>query len=482
MKKLLRTLGILVFLIISYIIFKTLSFDSKQKSYTPTKLEAIPKQSLVNLSEAVKIQTISNDNLIIDTTKFIAFHQYLEQNYPTAHQLLEKKNTNSLSLMYRWKGKQEKLDAIVLLAHMDVVPIENEALWKKAPFSGLIDNEYIWGRGTLDDKGAIIAIFESIEMLAASGFVPERDIYLCFGHDEETLGSGAKGMAEILKEEGVKAHLILDEGLLITVNMIPGIKDKAVALIGTAEKGYISVDLNISTQGGHSSTPPKENAIQELNKALYLIFENPMPSYLSEPVEDFIVTIGPEMDYPNKLAFANYKIFESIIIDTYEGSVNGAALVNNTIAPTIITSGIKENVLPSQAKATINFRLLPGTTSDMMLAHLRKTINNPNISLTSRSNTHEASKVSPIDHEAFMAIDQSIKEVFGNDVISCPNLSIAATDARFYEDISEQIYRFLPVVATDEIVESIHGNNEKISIENFEQSIRFYHQLIKNTQ
>lgn len=481
MKKLLRFVGILILIVISYILYNTINFNSQQNKYNSIALEPIPNQSLNRLSESIQIPTISNDNLTIDTAKFIAFHQYLEKTYPTAHKLLQKKETNSLSLMYRWEGSQKK-DAVILLAHMDVVPIENESLWEVAPFSGRIDNEYIWGRGTLDDKGAIIAIFESIEMLAKSGFTPNRDIYLCFGHDEETMGSGAKGMAEMLEKEGVSAHIILDEGLLITVRMVPGVGNKAVALIGTAEKGYLSVDINVSTQGGHSSTPPKENAIQELNKALQHIFENPIPSYLCEPVEDFILTIGPEMDYPNKLAFANYNMFESLIIDTYERSANGAALVNNTIAPTIINSGIKENVLPTQAKATINFRLLPGTTSGMMLEHLRKTINNPKITLSSRANTHEASSVSPIDHIAFKAIDQSIKEVYGNDVISCPNLSIAATDARFYEAISDQIYRFLPVVATDEIVESIHGNNEKISIENFKQSIRFYHQLIKNTQ
>lgn len=482
MKKRLRYIGILVLILISYLFYNTIRFNSQQKNYPLVQLEEIPHQSLHRLSEAVQIPTISHDNLTIDTSAFIAFHEYLVESYPIAHKLLEKKQTNSLSLMYRWKGTEQQKDAIILLAHMDVVPIENESLWEEAPFSGLIDNEYIWGRGTLDDKGAIIAIFESIEMLYAEGFRPKRDIYLCFGHDEETIGSGAKGMAAKLKKEGVSAHIILDEGLLITLGMIPGITDNPVALIGTAEKGYLSVDISISTQGGHSSTPPKENAIQELNKALQAIFENPIPAYLSEPVEDFILTIGPEMGYPNKLAFANYNIFKSVIISTYEASPNGAALVNNTIAPTMVNSGIKENVLPTQASATINFRLLPGTTTDMMLSHLKKTINNPNINLSSRSNAHEASKVSPIDHKAFKAIDQSIKEVYGNDVISCPNLSIAATDARFYEDISEQIYRFLPVVATDEIVESIHGNNEKISIKNFQQSIQFYHQLIKNTQ
>ncbi len=483
-KKTLKALGIALALLIVVLLVKTLTYKTRQIAVEPLAPVALSDKCITHLSEAVKIKTVSHDVTTLDSAPFYQFQAFLKQSYPLADSLLHRQCINKLSLLYTWKGKNPALQPLLLIGHMDVVPAENGGgeQWEFPPFSGEINNNAVCGRGTLDDKVNVIGLLEAVEMLLKEGFKPERTIYLAFGHDEEIGGEkGAAKIAAYLQEQHVKAGFLLDEGLVITKGIVPGIK-KNVALIGISEKGYVSVELAVETDGGHSSMPARETAIGILSEAVSKLEKHPMRSQLSAPVQRFLDYVGPEMPFLQRLAFANQWLLKNLILSIYEKSSNaGNALVRTTTAPTLFKSGTKDNVLPGYATATLNFRILPGETSDDVMAHIRKTIKDKRVKAKKLPNFSEPSPVSEIDCPEFACLQKSISQTFSNTIIA-PSLVLAATDARHYSAITKNLYRFIPLIAESDDLKRIHGVNEKISCSDFLNAVRFYRQLIINAQ
>lgn len=482
LSKILKTIGILVAILLIIVLFNTLTYKSKQLQLEAITPVAVTENCIQHLSEAVQIKTVSYDEASkFDSTAFNQLISFLKKTYPLADSLLDKKAINNFSLLYKWEGENSSLKPIVLMGHMDVVPVDEEnKKWDFQPFSGEITDKFVCGRGTLDDKVNVIGILEAIEMLLKENFKPKRTVYLAFGHDEEIGGqNGAKKIAEYLESQHVNAEFILDEGMVITKGIVPGIKPD-VALIGISEKGYLSVELSVETEGGHSSMPAKETPIGILSLAVSKLEKNPMPAKISEPVQHFLDYVGPEMPFFSKLAFANQWLLKPVIINKYEASNSGNATIRTTTALTIFKSGLKDNVLPSIASATINFRMLPGETADGIITHIEKTINDPRIKIKKVGYTNEAASVSDINSEGFKQIEKSIKQIFKN-TLTAPSLLVGATDQKHYSKISTNLFRFLPIILEAEDLKRIHGVNEKISIDNFKDIIRFYRQLILNS-
>jgi len=482
-KKILKTIGVIFLVLVAVVLFNTLTYKSKQLKIEPIEPISINESCIQHLSEAVKIKTVSYDDPSrFDSVSFNRLISFLKKTYPLADSLLNKKVINNYSLLYKWEGKNPSLKPIVLMGHMDVVPAENDenAKWDFDPFSGEIANGFVCGRGTLDDKVNVIGILEAIEMLIKENVKPERTIYLAFGHDEEIGGqNGAKKIAEYLQSQNVNAEFVLDEGLVITKGIVPGIKPN-VGLIGISEKGYLSVELSVEADGGHSSMPAKETPIGILSGAIFKLEKKPMVAIISEPVQHFLDYVGPEMPFFSKLAFANKWLLKSVIISKYEASNSGNATVRTTTAPTIFKSGVKDNVLPSIASATINFRIVPGETSDDVIAHIEKTVNDPRVKIKKIGHNNEALPVSDIHSEGFKQIEKSIKQIFKN-TLTAPALMVGATDEKHYLNVSANLFRFLPAICESEDLKRIHGINEKISTDNFKDCIRFYRQLVLNS-
>lgn len=482
LSKILKIIGILFALLLIIVLFNTLTYKSKQLQLDTVPPIAVTESCVQHLSEAVQIKTVSYDEPSkFDSTAFNRLISYLKKTYPLADSLLDKKVINNFSLLYKWEGEAPSLKPIILMGHMDVVPVDEEnKKWDFQPFSGEITDKFVCGRGTLDDKVNVIGILEAIEMLLKENFKPKRTIYIAFGHDEEIGGqNGAKKIAEYLESQHVNAEFILDEGMVITNGIVPGIKPD-LALIGISEKGYLSVELSVETEGGHSSTPAKETPIGILSQAISKLEKNPMPANISEPVQHFLDYVGPEMPFFSKLAFANQWLLKPVIISKYEASNSGNATIRSTTALTIFRSGIKDNVLPSVASATINFRILPGETSDDVMAHLEKTINDSRVNINKVGLSNEAMPVSDIHSEGFKHIEKSVRQVFKN-TLTAPSLLVGGTDQKHYSKISTNLFRFLPIILETEDLKRIHGVNEKISIDNFKDIIRFYRQLILNS-
>jgi carboxypeptidase PM20D1 len=478
MKKFLLFLLLVLIALITVLLVNTFAKSSKQNSIDALPAPKVTVANLQHFKQALAYKTISyGDPLKFDSSQFLGFRKFLEETYPNFHSTLSREIVADYTLLFTWKGKNPTLKPIVFMAHQDVVPIEEgtESLWSVDPFAGEVKEDFIWGRGTTDDKINLISMFEATEKLLANNFQPERTIYFSFGHDEEIGGSGAVAVAKLLKERGVAAEFVMDEGGIITKSQIPGIT-KPVALIGTSEKGYLSLVLSVEQAGGHSSMPAPETSIDILTRAIVRLRNKPFEARFSESMNGFIESLGPEMPFVQRMAFANPWLFKGMIIGIYEKSAGGNAMIRTTVAPTIIQAGIKDNVIPTLSTATINFRLLPGDKGEDVIKKVKGIINDDRVSISMYKNSlSEASAVTSMNSIGYQKISTAIKSSYA-DLLTSPFLMIGATDSRYFGEVSSNIIKFSPMI--DPI--GFHGINERVSLESYKTSLWFYEQLLKH--
>ena len=472
MKKIIISLLTILIVIVSILVFNTFSLTSRQVEPKSLEKVDIPDAVFQNLSRAIQYRTISfSEDAIPDSTAFHGFHQFLADTFPLVHENLSLEKINEYSLLYKWEGSDASKKPIILMSHQDVVPVDQPTLsdWEAGPFEGKITDTHIIGRGTLDDKCSLIALMESVEKLLSESFTPSRTIYLAFGHDEEVGGpKGAAKIAAHLKEKGIHAAMTLDEGGFLSENMIPGI-EKDVAMVNLAEKGFASFRLIVETRGGHSSAPPRENTIGMLAQAIVDLENSQLPYKLVEPINYQFEYMGAELPFMKKLAFANPWLFK--------GSILKGLNAHTTTAPTIIEGGVKNNVIPTVAEATINFRILPGETIESVKQHVENTVSDK-IRVEAAGFLTNPSPVSGIDSEAFRILEKTIRSVFPEAVV-VPGLIGGGTDARYFYEVSDDVYRFYPIRLGPESMSMFHGIDEKISKENYREIIEFTYHLIR---
>jgi carboxypeptidase PM20D1 len=471
-------------LIAAISLVRALSLESRQVEAPPAEtLEVDERAAAVRFAGTLEFATISHeDPRDFDGAPFRMLHAYLKRTYPRVHRTLGREVVAGYSLLYRWQGSDPSLEPILLMSHLDVVPVEpgTESSWTHPPFGGVVAEGYIWGRGALDNKASTTAPLEAIESLLAGGFAPRRTIYLAFGHDEEIGGrEGAVSIAALLEERGARLAYTVDEGLAIVEGIAPGIEAQT-AIIGVAEKGSVSLRLTARGDGGHSSAPPAVTTVGALSRAVAALEANPMPVRLDGASAAMFEFLAPEMGFGLRLLFANRWLTEGLIVSQMEQSPASNAMVRTTTAPTIIRGGIKANVLPSEAHAVVNFRILPGDTVESVLAHARAVVDDPAVTIerTGRAFANP-SAVSSVDGEGFATVSRSIREVFP-DVLVAPGLVVAGTDTRHYLGIAENGYRFIPWRLQREDLGRIHGTNERIGVGNYADIIRYYGQVIRN--
>ncbi len=482
---LLGLLGLLV-LLVAVLAINTLRQGSRQLSVPPVaKLAVDDKAVAERLGGAIRFQTIaSRDDPDANAAEFRKLHDYLQQRYPKTHATLKRELVGGLSLLYTWPGTDPQAKPILLLAHQDVVPVSpgTESKWTVPPFSGEVKDGYIWGRGSWDDKGNLIAQMEAVEMLVASGFKPRQTVYLAFGHDEEISGlRGAVEIAKLLQSRGVKLDFVLDEGLLITEGIMPGLAQPA-ALIGIAEKGFLSMVLKVPATPGHSSMPPPKgsSAIGMMSAALRRLDDEQLPAGIRGVAQEMFATMAPEMGGFQRVALSNLWLFGPVVQAQLEKGASTNALLRTTTALTVMKAGNAENVIPGLAEAVVNFRLLPGDTIASVTEHVRQKAGSDRFELIALPGAAEASAVSPTASSSYQLINRTMRQLFP-DVLVAPGLMVAATDSRHFTALSDHIYRFSPVRAKTEDLSRFHGTNERIATANLAEVVRFYHQLLLNT-
>ena len=487
MKKFLKRflLGTLVLLVIfiSYVLIVTMNMESKQITVDAIEAIEIPDSAVDHFAESIRIKTVTPENPEdFDSTQFRQMGQFLTETYPLIDSLLDKNVFNEFSFLYKWPGSKADLKPIMLYGHLDVVAVPEGNLpdWKHDPFGGELINDTVWGRGSIDDKNQVIAMMEATEMLLREGFRPERTVYLAMGHDEENGGfAGAKAIGDYLRSQNFEAEYILDEGGCISKDLIPDM-DKPVAMIGVAEKGFLSVKMEVKIEGGHSSMPAPETAIDVLTRAITKLVDNPFPARISPAIQGFIEYMGPELSFLKKAVFANSNIFGSLIISAYEEKNSGNALVRTTIAPTIIDAGIKDNVIPQTASATVNFRILTGESIESTLDRVKEIIDDDRITYSIYDFQSEPSPISSDGSFGFKTLHHTIAEIYPKALVT-PYLMVGGTDSRHFPDLSPNIYRFNPIKLDPDNIKSFHGLNEHLAVSEFKDCVRFYLQLIRNS-
>lgn len=478
-------LGI-VLLLAAVVTVNTLRKGSRQLDVAAAPVLPVDEKAVSErLAGALLFRTVSSyDKPEQNAGEFQKLHAYLQQRYPKAHAVLKRELVGNYSLLYTWPGSDPAAKSVLLMAHQDVVPIApgTEKDWKAEPFAGEIRDGFVWGRGAWDDKANLIAQMEAVEMLAASGFKPRQTIYLAFGHDEEVGGMrGALEIARLLEARKVRLDFVVDEGLLITDGIMPGLS-KPAALIGIAEKGYLSVVLKVSTTPGHSSMPPPQgsSAIAMMSAALGRLENDQLPAGIRGVAREMFDTVAPEMSGFGRVALSNLWLFGPVVQAQLEKGASTNAMLRTTTALTMVNAGNKDNVLPGRAEATVNFRLLPGDTGANVMAHVRSAAPPGRFQLLALPGASEPSPVSPTDSASYQLINRTVRELFPG-VIVAPGLMIGATDSRHFQNISDHIYRFSPVRAKPEDLARFHGTNERIASANLAELIRFYQRLLAQT-
>lgn len=469
-----------LFLLIAVILINTFRMPSRQSQVEALPAPEVTPQALQHFQQALAYKTISyGDPSLFDSAQFIGFRKFLESTYPNFHSKLTREIIAGYTLLYKWEGSNPQLKPVILMAHQDVVPIEEatKTMWTVDPFAGEVKEGFIWGRGTTDDKINLISMVEAAEKLLAENFQPERTIYFSFGHDEEIGGKGAIAVAALLKSRNIEAEFVLDEGGIVTLDKMPGIT-KPLALLGTSEKGYLSLELTVEQAGGHSSMPAEETSIDILTKALVNLRSQPFPSDLTGSTLEGTEFLGPEMPFLQKMAFANQWLFKGVIIGTYEKSPQSNAMVRTTMVPTIIDAGIKDNVVPTVATATVNLRLLPGDASEKVIEAVKRKIGDERVKVKNKNTfLSEATPVSAASGSGFQKVDEAIKKSYPQ-TITAPFLMIGATDSRYFYDVSKNIIKFSPMI--DPI--GFHGIDERVSLESYKTALWFYENLMRDVK
>ncbi|MEM8964565.1 MAG: M20 family peptidase [Acidobacteriota bacterium] len=443
----------------------------------PAELEPVDIAGATErFAEAIRIATISRSADDFEREALVELHQLLADRFPLTHATLDREVVGEASLLYRWPGRSPALEPLVLMGHLDVVPAVATD-WTHPPFSGFVDDEFIWGRGTIDNKVNVLGALEAVEHLLARGFAPTRTVYLAFGHDEEVGGRGAQAIAQRLADANIEPFMILDEGGLVLRGGMPGV-ERPVALLGAAEKGYVSLRLEASGTGGHSSMPPREHAVGVLARALVALDEHPMPARYDGLTADFFGALAPEMPFSRRVIFANLWLLEPLVIEALSSIPGTNAMLRTTTAPTMLEGSPKDNILPRSVSAVVNFRIHPEDRSADVIDHVRRVIDDERVTVEPTSLLSEPATVAPVEGEAWDALTSAVRTVY-SDAILAPSLVVAATDARHYRRLTDRVYNFTPVVLTEDDLTRIHGVDERIGIDTYADTIRFYRELIR---
>ncbi len=483
LRRALALVALLVFAVVAVALARALTLSSVQVEVEAVEPLAVDGEAVARrLGAAISARTISVDGGELDEAAFAELHALLEASYPRVFAQLGVERIGRWGLLLTWRGAQPDLPAVLLAAHQDVVPVApgTEEAWEQPPFSGRLAEGYVWGRGAIDCKASLIGILEATEGLLASGFVPQRTLLLAFGQDEEIGGqAGAVQIAAKLKRAGIQLEFVLDEGLVITDGIVPGLSAPA-ALVGLSEKGYLSLDLVAAGEGGHSSMPPRETAVGILATGLARLQAEPFPPHMDGPSAGMFAALGPEMGFSNKLAFANLWLLGGVVRGKLAAKPGTDASIRTTTAPTMLSASSKENVLPPSATATVNFRIHPSDDIASVIERVERVLADERIRVERRPGFNsEPSPVSSTESRAWEVIGRSIREA-APEVIVAPGLVLGATDGRHYTGLADDVYRFAPSWVKPEDTARIHGTDERVSVDNLVLYVRFYDRLIRN--
>ncbi|HET8928159.1 MAG TPA: M20/M25/M40 family metallo-hydrolase [Microbacterium sp.] len=428
------------------------------------------------LSRMIRLPTVSAELDRRGMAPFEAFTALLAELYPLMHEHLALERHTDLGLLFRWSGRTHQ-DPLILMAHYDVVPVAESDPWTHPPFSGLIEDGWVHGRGALDDKGPLIVILEAVENLLAAGFTPERDVYVSLGGNEETFGGAARAIATSLRDRGITPWLVLDEGGAVIEAPLPFVRGR-IAMVGVAEKGFLTVRLTARGTGGHASAPPSFTAVRRIGRALDRLGPRTFRPRTPGTVSAMLGRFGALARGIPRLAYTLLASSPPLTARVFAvSSGERAALVRTTVAPTMQSGGTAANVLPSQASATVNLRIAIGETVEGTVGRIRRRIGDGRVEVAVVEGD-DPSPESPADGPPFDAIAAAVAASYPGTT-TVPYLMMQATDSRHFHRFCNAVYRFAPLEMSAAQRASIHGVDERVEIASLERGERFHRALIE---
>ncbi|MBO5079150.1 MAG: M20/M25/M40 family metallo-hydrolase [Oscillospiraceae bacterium] len=464
-------------LLLAVILLRAVFFNPKpQKPVSQEPVEFDKAAAVDALSQLVQCKTVSyNDRALEDDGEFRKLISLLPGLYPRVFDVCSVQELPDRALLFRWPGKKET-DPTVLMAHYDVVPVD-ESKWDKPPFCGTVEDGVLWGRGTLDTKVTMNGALSAANHLIGQGFVPENDIYFAFSGGEEVNGMGAVNIVNYFVRHHIQPALVVDEGGGVVENVFPGVKEPC-GMIGIAEKGMINVAYSVKSGGGHASAPPVKTPLTTLSQACLSIIKHPFKMHLTKPAAEMFDTLGRHSGFALKIVFANLWLFKPVldlICRASGGEMN--ALVRTTTAFTQAQGSDARNVIPTEATLVSNMRLNPADSVASATAYLKKVVGDDAVSIT----VLESAEPSPISETGCPAWDKvasSVAETWRGCIVT-PYLMVQCSDSRHYRDLSNHVYRFSAMDLTGEERKTIHGNNERIRLDALYRCVEFYIRLIQ---
>ncbi|NLB47355.1 MAG: M20/M25/M40 family metallo-hydrolase [Microbacteriaceae bacterium] len=430
------------------------------------------------LSRMIQLPTVSAELEQRGNEPFEQFIVLLEELYPLVHTHLERERTGDFGLLFRWEAPGAVGDPLVLMAHYDVVPVDETDPWTYPPFTGTIADGWVFGRGALDDKGPMVVVLDAVENLLAAGFMPTRDVYLSFGGNEETFGNAAREISDLLQERGITPWMVLDEGGAVTSAPLPFVTGDA-AMVGVGEKGIASVRLTARSEGGHASVPPPLTAVGRVAKAVTALTPGTFRAKAPKAIPRMLGLFSRRASGAGKVLYpvlARWPWLNARVFALLGGEA--AAMVRTTIAPTRLDGGTANNVLASQASATVNLRLALGETVQSTVDTLRRRIADPDITIEVLEG-NDASPESPSDAPQFALIADAV-HASHPAAITVPYVTMAATDSRYFHRYCAHTYRFAPLMMSAELRATIHGIDERVAIDELHRGELFHRALIES--
>lgn len=471
---LLISLGAALALLIVIILIKAATFKDNTDYYKKDDVNFKKDDVVYKLGELLKIKTVSHED--VSLTDFSKFQEYIDKTkefYPLVFSKCEFAQTKEYAIKLKLKGKSSEKPT-VLMAHYDVVPVTEG--WDHDPFLGEVVDGYLYGRGAIDTKCTMICALSALEKALEDNYVPENDLYLCFGANEEIYGDSQVKIVEELKSQGIKPALVFDEGGGILKNAFPGVTADC-AFLGVVEKGMVNVKLSIDGNGGHSSTPRKNGPAIRLAKALVKLEKKPMKPQYTKATRELVRIMGANSSFALKIFLGNMWLFKGLVKKLFvKLSADTRALVTSTFAFTVLNGGNQTNIIPNHVEANINVRIAPFDTVDDVINHIKKVVNDDSIVITT-SDINKMYKECDFNQKGYELIKETTIETYPGTVVA-PFIMLGGTDGRHYNEISDCVIRFTPAKLTNEDRAGVHGLNEKIKVETLEKCFEFYQRLL----
>lgn len=448
------------------------------KTVQPPKSDPVRARDYAEkLGEMIRHETVSQRGET-DFSKYAAFQEALRPMFPHVFEKCEITHPlGQLVIRYPAAGKA-KGDPILLMSHHDVVPAVADG-WQHPPFSGHIDeNGTVWGRGTVDTKGALLCELQALEELIAGGWQGEKDVYITSSCTEEWGGPGAAAIVEQLKAKGVHLGMLLDEGGMILGRPLKGVEGR-YCMVGCLEKGGGNVRLTARGEGGHSSTPGRNSPLVRLGKLMVDVEEHsPFKAEFDPVVREMFSRLGRNADFGMKYVFTNLWLFGPLLKRVMGRVVPIAdAMLRTTCAFTRAEGSTANNVIPREAYVVANMRFIPHQNGQASIEALRSRAAKYDIEVEDLGHRDPCPVV---DHTAapFKLLEEISAKVYpGYDVV--PYAMTGGTDARFYGDICDHCLRFAPIEINNAQHASIHSRNECLDSAALPAAVDFYKEILQ---